>query len=420
MTTPPGSPHTPLSPHSPQSSGLSPHSLVGAPPRPITDSFPWMSPSSLHLKPITQDDLHKIVFPPDETFDIVDGMLVWIPMSVGTVTHSDLRSLHWELFLGGDVYRAMIGVTHGTTLPTRTKAGGMRVTDILITRRSSPTSSEENPSPPVPRIETFIVRSARKPAHAITEFTSANFVDDIVSKWAEYYIANVPYYYLFHLNDLENNGSACLSLGSLTYFHGAVPSPTGDTADVASSSSTTSHDMYYKKVFRDDDIVDIGPYADFGYSVAQLMSVSFLSDAVEERAMIRFGEFRRLRRFRKRKILAEKHKLMSEREETNTKYLEAYSALNDTFEELIELLKPRDHIEDNIKMEEINNASAELQKLRAEQIQVYENLKAEITKQDQKLAELDHALALVETQFPADTSHHSSPSRADAPAESIP
>lgn len=292
MSTPPSPSahyHASFPPRSPAcsssiaSSPLSHHSDVHSH-RTLEDVSHTVSPRSLHLKPVTEEELRNIQFPPGETFEVVDGLLVWIPMSAGTSTHQRVPALHAEYFNLRSNYNGRVRHTQETSAPTKTKARGIREADLIITRRSSPASSEENPSPQTKRPVSFAHRSLDKPADAISEFTSSNRDTDTCSKWSDYRKAGVAFYYIFDLKGMEWSKEARVSVGSISQVEGSFLSSDGDPDHLVPlpdghPSATTS---YYKKVFRGNEIVDVGPYAEFGFSAAQLMSATFMSSKVEE------------------------------------------------------------------------------------------------------------------------------------------
>lgn len=156
------------------------------PNQPLENVSHIVSPLWLHLKPVTEEELRNIQFPPGETFDVVDGLLVWILIDAGNLPHQRLLALHAEKFNLHNTYNGKTRHTHGTCAPTDTKAGSIREADLKITDRSSPTSSEENPSPQTKRPVSYAHRSREKPAPAISEITSYNRLNDVISKWAEY------------------------------------------------------------------------------------------------------------------------------------------------------------------------------------------------------------------------------------------
>lgn len=275
------SPHSPQSPYLPMSLPI-PHGRNAS--RSHIAPLDCLTPISLPHESITECELHENIPSLEETFEIVDNTLVSFPLSCGTVTHQELRRLHTSRFIHGYVYDAATGAMDGTTVATKTEVGGMQEADIVITKRSFSTSYDENPSPSVTRSNICAYSCQENTAYAVVDFTSANFVDSIISKWTEYFEANVQYYYIFHLNDKENTGMACVTVGSLLPIFDSVLSPNAIPVDAASSLSShpVPGTIYYKTVYCDDDVVDIGPYAAFEYTVTQLMSVSFMKAAVEK------------------------------------------------------------------------------------------------------------------------------------------
>lgn len=41
--------------------------------------------------------------------------------------------------------------------------------------------------------------------------------------------------------------------------------------------------MYYKKIFCEDDVIDVGPYAELGFTAKQLLSLSFMCDQLDKK-----------------------------------------------------------------------------------------------------------------------------------------
>lgn len=270
-------------PPSPQSLPPSTDYPIPPPPQTVfTNSY--ISPESLHLTPVTEEDLDNIDFPPGEHFDVVDGLLVWIPMASGTQAHQRLPSAHSELFNLHDMYHAHTRVVQETTGASKSEQTGKREADLLITKRSSPTSSEENPSPQQKRKENHAHRSTHNPAYALGEFTSQNRLTDIFSKWVEYRRTNVKFYYIFDLEHKSKTGQSYVVVGSTTSFPHSFLSTNGDPLEtIPSSSSAGSHaDSYYKKVFCGDEVVNVGPYVEFGFTAKQLMSITFMNKKVSE------------------------------------------------------------------------------------------------------------------------------------------
>lgn len=125
---------TPDSPASISSQHIYPHSVPTVKPA-------WASPSSLHLRPVTDDDLEHIVFPPDERFDIVDGLLEWNRMTMGTTKPQGLPELDASLFKLDDEYRTAQGKVQQIKAYIDGAQEGKRLVDLLHKHKSaSPTS----------------------------------------------------------------------------------------------------------------------------------------------------------------------------------------------------------------------------------------------------------------------------------------
>lgn len=167
---------------------------------------------------------------------------------------------------------------------TKTKISAVLDADIIIFKRSLSTSSDKNSFPSVIQSNVFAFHWRKNLPYAIIDFTSANLEDRLISKWTEYFEAKVQYYYIFHLKDRDSTDKARVTVGSLLPIFDGVLSPIESPVEGASSLSTPQipGTMYYKTVYCDDDVVDIGPYAALEYTVAQLMSVSFMKAESEK------------------------------------------------------------------------------------------------------------------------------------------
>lgn len=273
--------HAPVSPAS-----VSPESIENedfVPQGAISSDVSRIDPSSFHLKPVTEEDLDQIVFPSDEKFDVVDGLLVWDRME-GTKKHQGIAQLHSELFLLDEKFRAAQGKVQAITAEIDKGNEGKRRIDLLLTKRASPTSSEENPSPTQKRMESHAYCSSSKPAHVAIEFTSGNHNTDFYSKWVEYRRTKIPFYYVFDMFERSKTGKSRVIVGSIDHFVGAELSDNGDPQKTASSSSTSQKNkMYYKKVFSERDVLNIGPYASYKLAVKDWMSETLMTGKVAER-----------------------------------------------------------------------------------------------------------------------------------------
>lgn len=106
-------------------------------------------------------------------------------MSSGTTAHQRLISLHVEFVnFASKIYCASSRMVQETSGIKRSL--GKRETDIMFTKRSSPTNSALNSSPSNISAERHAHGSAKKPAYAVAEITSSNYHNDIFSKWRDY------------------------------------------------------------------------------------------------------------------------------------------------------------------------------------------------------------------------------------------
>lgn len=163
---------------------------------------------------------------------------------------------------------------------------GKRETDIMFTTRSSPTNSELNSSPSNRSTERHAHRSAKKPAYAVAEITSSNYHNDIFSKWRDYFQVGILFYFIFHLHEKSSSKKSYITVGSYNRKTGYETSAHGHFKEMASSSTRSAADRrryYYKKVFSNDEIINVGPYEGLGFTAEQMLSVSFMTEQVRKK-----------------------------------------------------------------------------------------------------------------------------------------
>lgn len=251
-----------------------------------SDTSTFVHPSTLHLKPVTWESLNKIDFPPDENFDIVDGLIVWIPNARGTRKRKRIILALAPLISLIGPFHATCGVDVEVESACESKAVNLRSPDLTITGFGSSSSSEPSSSQAATKVRKPVLRTKDNPPYAIIEIADefSHSVDTTV-KWLQYRNTGVPFYYIIDLSTFEASGQACVMVGSKHRFADAIPCQHGRADDSISSSSSAQNSgdsVYFKKVFRGDEQVNVGIFSKTPLRASQLSNNKILMRKVSE------------------------------------------------------------------------------------------------------------------------------------------
>lgn len=188
-------------------------------------------------------------------FDMERGYILWL--QARTVQQKMIvKSVRlllklYQLGYSVETYRSIeVAALHPVVVNTI----NVRNTDVLMFRQETAFMNG-----------TVIATRLNEPPYAVVETMSiSNQHMLLFEKWQQYCSSGIPFYFLLDLYEYEKCGTARVIVGALQDFHGAEQYSNG----LPDPRSWPDHlkrcypgPRYYKKVFRDNEVIDIGPFS---------------------------------------------------------------------------------------------------------------------------------------------------------------